>query len=110
MGPVTLSASAGKVVFATDIAIWTVDILHFSGNPKLQVSSQEGVITVSLRQARFPGTGIPADFTAVCFKDDDQQRWLMDLSFAWGGFTARVDLENWLNGVDLAQSTLLGIE
>lgn len=84
---------------------WVIDLLRFSGKPKLKIKNDEGSILITLTQARFPGTRIPADFEARIEQRNSAYR--MRLSFAWGGFQDEVDLRGWLEGNDAAQSPLV---
>jgi hypothetical protein len=87
LGSVTLESAADHAVFkiGSDV-VWTIDPSHFSGLPKLtvQVSPVKDIFTLNLRHARFPGTEMPADFTARIYLASDV--WTIDLSFTWGGF------------------------
>lgn len=106
LGNVELYASGRQTIFKLGGADkWVTDINRFAGNPKLKVKEIDGAVRVVLSDARFPGTGIPADFEAVIELRDSIYR--MNLSFAWGGFQAEVDLEAWLNGDEEARSLLL---
>lgn len=94
---VTLESTAAYAVFRLDAShAWAIDTAHFSGTPKLVVgvASTQDRFTLSLRNARFPGTQISADFTAVVYKAEGV--WMLDISFNWGGFQAAVDLAAWL--------------
>jgi hypothetical protein len=75
---------------------WVIDTRSFSGNPKLRVTRRDGVIRVELKDARYPGTGIPADF--VCEVKRGVVGWQMRLRLAWGGFESRTPFGSWLAG------------
>jgi len=88
--------------------LWAIDALHFSGKPKLAVTSDgTGAVRIVLSGARFPGTDIPADMEATV--TPLKGRWLLRIAFVWGGFQAETDLEMWLQGAAEARSTLLGV-
>lgn len=44
---------------------WVIDPRWFDGSPTLNVSETDGEIHISLQKAFFPGTTVPADFTAT---------------------------------------------
>ncbi len=97
LGAVTLHVTAAYAVFKLgSTAAWSIDTAHFSGNPKLSVgvTSTEDRFTLSLRHARFPGTQVAADFTAVIFRVEGV--WLLDIYFTWGGFQASANLADWM--------------
>ena len=97
LGSVTLETTAAHAVFKIGSVIaWTIDPSHFTGQPKftIQVSPAKSVFTLTLSHAHFPGTDVPADFTARIYVSDSV--WTLDLSFAWGGFQASAELAAWL--------------
>ena len=98
LGSVTLNSTSAYAVFKVGTTpAWTIDTAHFSGKPKLKlvVNAAKDHFTLRLRDARFPGTEVPADFTAVIQKVDGV--WNLAVSFLWGGFQASVDLAAWLS-------------
>lgn len=110
LSPVDLRVWRSTAIFSIQgKELWAIDALHFSGNPKLRVSSEgTGAVRIELSGARFPGTEIPADLEATI--TPLKGRWLLRLAFAWGGFQAETDLEMWLQGAGEASSTLLGLD
>ncbi len=97
LGAVTLETTPAYAVFKLGgTSAWTIDTAHFSGRPKLSLSvaPTQDRFTLSLRNARFPGTQVPADFTGVVYWAEGV--WVLDIYFTWGGFQASVDLASWL--------------
>lgn len=106
LGDVELYSTGQKALFKINGKDkWVIDILRFSGNPKLKVEENEGIIDITLTQARFPGTAILADFEAKIQLQDSTFR--ISLSFAWGGFQDEVNLKGWLEGNDVARSPIV---
>lgn len=75
---------------------WVIDTRRFAGSPKLIVSRGKDLIRVELKDARYPGTEIPADL--VCELKRGVVGWQMHLRLAWGGFESRVPFGSWLAG------------
>lgn len=81
---------------------WVIDTQYFSGYPRLTFSQSQGLITLELRHAFFPGTLLPADFS--CTLSQQAFGWDMDLSFSLGGFRSRTSFEKWLAGLEPARA------
>ncbi len=75
---------------------WLIDTRRFAGSPKLSVSRREDLIRVELKDARYPGTEIPADL--VCELKRGVVGWQMHLRLAYGGFESRTPFASWLAG------------
>jgi len=75
---------------------WVIDARSFGGNPKLRVSRREDLIRIELKDARYPGTEIPADL--LCELKRGVVGWQMLLRFEWGGFESRAPFGSWLAG------------
>ncbi|MDO9042423.1 MAG: hypothetical protein Q7U64_08795 [Desulfocapsaceae bacterium] len=88
---------------------WTIATNLFSGKSKLVMKNDGDSYTLTLKNAHFPGTSIPANFTARIQEKTVQNvlTWTMRLSFSWGGFDAEFDLKDWLTGQVQARSTML---
>jgi len=83
---------------------WVVDVRRFAGTPKLSVSRSDKLIRVELRDARFPGTDLPADFECRIHRGMFGCR--MTLDMALGGFRAEIPFERWLIGMEDARSSV----
>lgn len=83
---------------------WVVDVRRFAGSPKLSVSRSNELIRVELRDARFPGTNLPADFECRIRRGMFGCR--MTLTMALGGFRAELPFERWLVGIEDARSQI----
>jgi hypothetical protein len=106
-GTVTVNEGPGFVAFSLNGELrWIVDVRLFAGSPSLTVQPVlPGGTRIELKDARFPGTQLPADFVAEvgprgAFGTP------MRLSFTLGGFGAEVILERWLVGLDAARSAI----
>lgn len=77
---------------------WGINVTRFSGTPKLKVLeiNDTGEIFITLSDAGFPGFGIQADLTARLFMD--RKVAMLELQFAFCGFSALVSLADWLDG------------
>ena len=112
-GNVQLHTSKGAAVFSLagdGTPRWTIKTTYFAGTPKINITTQEGKTILRLKDAKFPGTDIPASFTAIIAEEIDENLnpvWMMILSFAWGGFQAKVNLADWLAGTVKAFSSML---
>jgi hypothetical protein len=81
---------------------WIIDARRFGGMPEISVEKKSRSIRVTLANARFPGTDLPADFTCDIRPGLFGRK--MTLRFTLGGFRATVPLESWLAGVEPARS------
>ena len=107
VGTVKVSYTGTKVQLAIAGTVhWTVDILRFSGTPKLKtsVAADTGTVTIALTGATFPGLGLSADLTAKLSVQAGTE-WL-DLQFAFCGFSARTRLVDWLTGTSAATASV----
>ena len=75
---------------------WVIDPSRFCGAPRLNVVEKPEHVIVSLHDARFPGTGIPADLKCECRLESG--RWRMRMAMAFASFGAEADLLSWLTG------------
>jgi hypothetical protein len=83
---------------------WMVDVQRFAGTPTLTVQAgHQPVSRVELKNARFPGTSLLADFVLLL-----QPAGLFgtpaSFSFTLAGFQGQVVLERWLAGKQVLQS------
>jgi len=83
---------------------WAIDTRRFAGSPKLSIDRTGRMIRVELRDARYPGTDLPADLT--CEIRPGLMRRTMDLQMALGGFSCRMPLESWLLGAQPANAMI----
>ena len=81
---------------------WRIDTRFFAGSPELTVTREREVIRISLRDARFPGTNLPADLECEIVRGMFGCR--MNLRAALGGFACEVPFERWLLGMAEARS------
>lgn len=81
---------------------WTIDTRHFAGNPQLTASERKDSIRIELKDARYPGTEIPADL--LCELRRGAAGWQMHLRLGWGGFESRTPFVSWLASVVPARS------
>ncbi len=98
IGPFELrhDASSVEVHYAGHLR-WRVDIREYSGQAVLNVQRTERAIDISVRDARFAGTDIPADFKC-CIKPG-LGNYTMHLSAFDGAFDAECAFEQWLLGL-----------
>jgi hypothetical protein len=81
---------------------WVIDTHRFAGFPHLQVKRSAHSIHLKLTHAQFPGTNLPADFTAELNRA--VVGWRLKLKLALDGFQAEVPFERWLAGEVPARS------
>ncbi len=104
-GTVTITQSPGIVTFRLNGVIrWIIDVRQFAGTPVLTVTGAlPHAVKIQLKNARFPGTQLPADFTCT-LKPRTIIGTPMELKFVFGGFDANTNFERWLAGRALAES------
>lgn len=83
---------------------FVLDQRCFTGSPSLHVNRTDGVVTVALTNALYPGTSLPADMTLEIRSGLTGRT--LDISMALGRFRARVGLETWLTGAEQARSVI----
>jgi hypothetical protein len=107
LGTVTITQAPGIIVFRLNgVKRWIIDIHRFAGTPTLTISgSLPHGVQIQLKNARFPGTQLPADFTCI-LKPHTILGTPMELKFVMGGFDANTNLERWLAGQALAESAV----
>ena len=106
-GEVTITQAPGIVaVRLNGIPRWIIDVRSFAGSPVLAVAGAfPQAVEIELKNARFPGTLLPADF--VCSLGPRTVFGTpMELRFVLGGFDAHTNLEFWLAGEAVAGSTV----
>jgi hypothetical protein len=106
-GDVTITQAPGIVaVRLNGIPRWIIDVRSFADSPVLAVAGAfPQAIEIELKNARFPGTLLPADF--VCSLGPRTVFGTpMELRFVLGGFDAHTNLEFWLAGEAVAGSTV----
>ncbi len=77
-------------------ARWIIDAKRFGGRARVEVRDEKNRIVVSLRDATWPGTSLPADMT--CELRDGVSGWSMDLRMRGGRLRMKVPFERWLLG------------
>ena len=103
--PLGIDTTPGRAVFRLGEEVrWTVDVARFAGAPKLRTEELAQGMLVELTGAKYPGTEIPADFTATITKDAFGAT--MDLKLGLDGFHSKVSLERWLAGDEPARSAV----
>src|SRR6185437_1037627 len=105
LGTVTAVQGPGSIAFRLNgVVRWVIDVRRFAGSPVLTVTGAlPHAVKIELKNARFPGTELPADFTCT-LKAHTPFGTPMDIKFVLGGFDAQTTLERWLAGHALAQS------
>lgn len=83
---------------------WVIDTRRFAGEPRLTLERTERTVRVELRNARYPGTDLPADF--VCEVRPGLVKRPMDLRMTLGDFRCEMPLERWLLGAEPARSPM----
>ncbi len=77
---------------------WRIDTKMFCasslGLPELSVEQTASRITLSLRNARFVGTALPADF--MCVIEEAMFGWIMQLKFSFADAFSKTPFESWL--------------
>lgn len=80
---------------------WVIDPARFSGTPRVEVSGEDQTTILALRGARYPGTGVPADFEARLTRG--LTGWRMRVRLALTGAVSEAGLESWLVGAEVAR-------
>ena len=105
LGAVSLVRGRQRVAFLLDgVERWVIDAGSFTGTPRLSVEETPDHIQVTLRDAFYPGTRLPADLT--CDLRHGIAGWRLNLRLTLGGFHATVPFERWLAGLAPATSTV----
>ena len=102
LGTFTISQSRNLVVFSLDgHSCWVIDCRRFDGNPRLSLTRTADALHLTLRNARYPGTPLPADLTLRLRRAGALRAygWRMRLELTLGGFVAEVPFERWLAGL-----------
>jgi uncharacterized protein YjaG (DUF416 family) len=61
----TVSRRGQRIAFlVAGVERWVIDPRHFSGNPSIEYHEDASGISLALRDAYFPGTSVPASFSA----------------------------------------------
>lgn len=79
-----------------------LDPSRFGGRPHLTIRRQDGNVHLALTNATYPGTQVPADFTADIALQKSNSR--MYFQMAFGSFAADIELVPWLAGQEPAKS------
>ena len=83
---------------------WLIDVRRFAGTPSLVTRTKPPKgLTIELKNARFPGTELPADFKCV-LQAPGFLGTPIQITFALGGFQAQGIIERWLSGQQVLQS------
>jgi hypothetical protein len=83
---------------------WIVDTKMFAGSPSLRVDKHGDDTILELKDAKFPGTPYPADFTATIKPSIFGHR--IELNLLLGGFSGTAGLESWLQGMESLRSNV----
>jgi len=73
---------------------WVIDTRWFAGTPTLRSERNDNLIRITLLDARYPGTNLPADMQ--CELTRASVGWRMRLKMALGGFDGEAPFERWL--------------
>jgi len=93
--PFQFVAGHDRVVFRTGGRDkWVIDTRSFVGSSQLSTVQHKDAIRIELKDARYPGTEIPADF--ICDLTRRAEGWQMHLQLKWGGFESRTPFVSWL--------------
>jgi len=85
---------------------FAIDVKRFGGTPTLTLKpTLPHGATITLKNARFPGTELPADFVLVLAQTGPLGT-PAKLTFTLGGFDAQVVIEYWLAGHQVMQSSV----
>ena len=105
LGKLGVVQGSGFVGFTLNgTLIWLIDVRRFAGTPSLATNhTPPKGLTIELKDARFPGTGLLADFKCV-LQAPGFLGTPMQISFALGGFQAQGIIERWLAGQQALQS------
>ena len=97
----------GTVTFTLNgVPRWVIDVSRFGGTPNLTVTTTpQQTTTITLKNARFPGTQISADFVLVVGQTGPLGT-PGDFAFTFGGFHGQVIFEQWLAGNQVMQATV----
>jgi hypothetical protein len=105
LGDLEVVASRRRVTFKLGgRERWVIDTRSFSGSPRVSLQRREQLIRVELRDARLPGTWLPADLT--CVLRPALVGWRMNLDMELGGFSGTASCERWLAGIEPVRSSL----
>jgi hypothetical protein len=88
--------------FLNGLPAWTIDPSRFSGRPKMSVREDSRSIVLRLRNARYPGSSVPADLHCTVAKG--RLYWSIDLQLDFGGFRSSGEVEPWLAGEQVLSS------
>ena len=105
LGKLGVVQGSGFIGFTLNgVLAWFIDARRFAGAPSLvTLSTPAGGLTIELKNARFPGTELPADFKCV-LQAPGFLGTPMQITFALGGFEAQGIIERWLAGHQVLQS------
>jgi hypothetical protein len=81
---------------------WSIDTRRFAGRPTLQTKHLRNDILITLTNARYPGTNLPADME--CELTRVVTGWNMRVKMALGDFDAQAPFERWLRNEASARS------
>ncbi len=92
-----LEYSRGLVKFSLNAEVkWVIDISLFDGRPQLRCLKKNGEHLVTLKGAYYPGTRLPADFSARIFRE--RSEWVMDINFNYWNIQQKLNFPDWLDG------------
>lgn len=96
-GYVDFTRSGDSVSFHVDgLERWRIEPRKFGGNPRLTLLEERKRILLTLREASFPGTTLPADLS--CELRTDVRGWEMKLWLALTGTEIHTPFADWLVG------------
>lgn len=97
LGNIRMERSKGRVAFHfRDKERWVVDVKQFTGSPRLEIDRTQKEILVRLIGAFYPGTLMPAGFTARLMPTLGGWKMLMNSET---GINSTVSFERWLLGL-----------
>ncbi|WP_321281578.1 hypothetical protein [Marinifilum fragile] len=73
---------------------WNIDLKSFDGNPKLIFRKKQEDYHLILRNAFYPGTGLPMDFKAILYND---LSWRIKITFTKLNISKDLNLSDWIN-------------
>lgn len=106
LGNIRMERSKGRVVFHfRDRERWIIDVKRFTGSPRLEIDRSQKEIVIRLLEAFYPGTLLPAGFTARL--QPTLSGWKMVMN-SETGINSTVSFERWLLGLARLSGSLPG--
>jgi hypothetical protein len=96
LGPYTIEQIGPRVELRVGSAVrWAADAAAFGGVPQVTLQGEPGSATITVSDAFYPGTTIPADLELQIFQENGA--WQARLRLKLGAFDARLPLQPWLD-------------